>query len=148
MGNRFTCLIILAIIGFTSGTVRAQLLFNRQDNITVTAGTDTFDFAWAGGLNNPQFSAAELNNDGIPDLVIFNRGSYDGAPGYNGNKILTFINHGTAGQVDYQYAPEYQQYFPKFEHWLLMVDFNCDGIEDAVTSSSQSGIVLFKRSFG
>ena len=78
-------------------------------------------YPWAGGLNNPQFSDGDFNNDGVKDLLIFDR---------TGNKIYTFINHGTANTVDYEYAPEYETGFPKLHDWALLRDYNCDGIPD------------------
>lgn len=74
-----------------------------------------------GGLNNPQFSEADLNNDGINDLVIFDR---------TDNRFFTFINGGTPNTVDYTYAPEYTENFPAVNKWALLRDYNCDGIMD------------------
>jgi len=101
-----------------------QFLFNKQTNIPLTDGAKTLLYPWAGGLNNPQFSAADLDNDDTLDLVIFDR---------TGNKVITFINHGTAGMVDYEYRPEYEPAFSKFHQWMLMRDFDCDGIDDVFT---------------
>jgi len=118
--------------------LQAQYLFNRINNIPVADTNNVlYKNAWAGGLNNPQFSEADLNNDGIKDLVVLNR-----ANNMNGDRLLTFINNGTAGQVDYQYAPEYQNNFPyletdspKIEFWMRMEDYNCDGIQDIFAST-------------
>ncbi len=78
--------------------------------------------AWAGGLNNPQFSPVDLNNDNIEDLVIYDRSS---------NIVLTFINNGTVGQVDYRYSPAYQERFPQnSENFVKLRDFDNDGIVD------------------
>ncbi|CAA6819994.1 MAG: Fg-gap repeat protein [uncultured Aureispira sp.] len=78
--------------------------------------------AWAGGLNLPQFSAVDLNNDGIKDLVAFDR---DGRVG------TAYINNGTPGLVDYDYAAAYTNRLPKdVQNFMLFRDYNCDGIED------------------
>ena len=61
-------------------------------------------FPFAGGLNNPQFNAVDLNNDQVMDLYVFDR---------TGNVQLAFINEGTPGESSYRYAPEYVQYFPQ-----------------------------------
>ncbi|BDS09922.1 T9SS type A sorting domain-containing protein [Aureispira anguillae] len=78
---------------------------------------------WAGGLNLPQFSEVDLNNDGIKDLVTFDR---------EGFVMSTFINGGTPGLVDYTYAPEYMKHLPQDDaiNFMLFRDYNCDGIED------------------
>jgi hypothetical protein len=141
-------LITLILLSFT-GFVNAQFVFNKIHNIPVadTNGVQ-YKFPWVGGFNNPQYSAADINNDGIKDLVIFNRSN-----NFNGDRVLTFINNGTAGIVDYEYAPEYEKNFPymetdspRIEYWMLMVDYNCDGIED-IFFSTPGYIQLYEASY-
>lgn len=97
----------------------AQLLYNLPVDFVENGQTLTLgDF---GGFNNPQFSAADLNNDGIDDLVVFEK---------TDNRFFTFINGGTPNTVDYTYAPEYMENFPLATRWALMRDYNCDGIMD------------------
>ncbi|MCH8331992.1 MAG: hypothetical protein IH946_11575 [Bacteroidetes bacterium] len=57
-----------------SYSISAQIFFERVDTVPVVQGTDTINLAWGGGLNNPQFSEIDLNNDGILDLFIFEYG--------------------------------------------------------------------------
>lgn len=76
---------------------------------------------WAGGLNNPQFSTVDLNGDGIQDLVYFDK---------VGTLVTAFLNNGTANTVDYIHAPEYAGRFPVLEGWMLLRDYNCDGVQD------------------
>jgi len=75
---------------------------------------------WDGGFNNPQFSNADLNNDGVMDLVVFE-------PNIG---VKTFINEGTPGNPRYVYAPKYALNFPPCWDYLLMADYNRDGITD------------------
>ena len=84
----------------------------------VTLNGQTLAEPFAGGLNNPQFQAADLNQDGTLDLVIFDRG---------GDKILTYINNGTPGETDYAFAPEYAANFPPLVNYMMMRDYNQDG---------------------
>jgi hypothetical protein len=129
--------------------LQAQYLFNKVNNIPVADTNNiAFKYPWAGGLNNPQFSEADLNNDGIKDLVVLNRSNIT-----NGDRLLTFINNGTTGQVDYQYAPEYQDNFPyletdspKIAFWMRMADYNCDGIDD-IFASTPGYIQLYEGSY-
>jgi len=73
---------------------------------------------WVGGMDAPQFSPADLDNDGKQDLFVFDRG---------GNKAYTFINKGNG---NYEYAPKYEAMLPVMENWALMRDYNQDGVPD------------------
>jgi hypothetical protein len=84
-------------------------------------------FPWVGGLNNPQYSNVDLNHDGILDLFVFDR---------TGDRIYTFLGNGSAGEVDFSYAPGYESGFPSLISWAIITDFNCDGIGDIFTYSS------------
>lgn len=91
-------------------------------NIPIQKNTITSPIGLAGGLNNPQFSTADFNNDGILDLLVYDR---------SGQIALTFINNGTPNQVDYLYASEYQSNFPQnTERYMLLRDYDGDGIDD------------------
>ncbi len=94
-------------------------------------------YAWAGGLNNAQFSAVDLNGDGVQDLFIFDR---------TGDKVYTFLNGGTANTIDYTYAPEFESHFPLLENWALLVDYNCDNVQDifTFTNNPATGIRVFR----
>ena len=95
---------------------------------------------WAGGLNNPQFSEVDLDGDMVKDLLVFDRAS---------NTYLPFLNSGIPFSPDYTFAPEFIQYFPTAEKFVLLRDFNCDGIEDLFCyfrneASGESGISVYK----
>lgn len=94
-----------------------------QNGVELPAG-------FAGGLNTPQFSAADLNQDGIKDLVVFDR---------SGDVVLTYLNAGTPGQVSYTFAPEYACFFPKMTDYVLLRDFNQDGASDIFCTSLAPG---------
>lgn len=100
------------------------------------ANNDTIPFPFIGGFIAPQFSEIDLNNDGVKDLFVFDR---------SGNKKMTFLNEGKAGQVSYIYAPKYEFYFPNLGSWVLLRDYNCDGKEDIFTGSQQSGFTVYKN---
>ena len=96
---------------------------------------ETMKYPWAGGLNSCTFGPIDLNLDGKPDLVIFER---------LGNRILPFIQNGTPGIVDYTYHPEYVSLFPDLHEWVEFVDYNCDGRLDIFTYYA-GGIRVFKN---
>ena len=93
-------------------------------NIKVNQFGNTLKFPFAGGLNNPQFSAIDINHDELKDIFIFDR---------TGNKSLVLINEGSFGETNYFYWQQYQQSFPLLSDWAILVDYNCDGIEDIIS---------------
>jgi hypothetical protein len=108
-------------------------------DIPVEVDGKNLAFPFTGGLNNPQPNEVDLNDDGILDLFIFDR---------SGNVGLTFINEGTPGQADYRYDPSYTKQFPELiNNWVILRDFNEDGVMDLFTSAfqvyAQGGIIVF-----
>lgn len=91
-------------------------------------------FPWAGGLNAPQFSEIDLDGDQKKDLFIFDR---------IGNVSLTFLNKGGVGESDYQFAPAYQKSFPTMKNFVLLRDYNGDGLEDVFCYSLEPGVSGF-----
>ncbi len=129
----FYCLIASSVIAQTVGD---RHYFDFQN-----ANGDVLKYALAGGLTAPQFSAGDLNNDGILDLYIFDK---------VGDVHLTFINKGTPSQEDYEYAPEYETAFPNVEDWAMLRDYNGDNIPDLFASGTRlgaSGIEVFKGAY-
>lgn len=113
----------------------AQTAFEQQTDIPLQAYGDTLRFAWIGGLNNPQFSEADLNNDQIADLFVFDR---------SGNHLIALINGGTPNTVDYTLSLTATQHFPLLEDWALLRDYDCDGIADLFTSTNGDAIRLYR----
>lgn len=108
------------------GTVGAMAQFQgrvyeEDSSVVVSAYSNTKKLAWCGGFNNPQFNLADLNKDGLQDLVIFQSDQ---------GSIKTFINQGTAGSPDYRYAPKYADNFPEVYDYMVLKDFNKDNIPD------------------
>lgn len=127
-----TLLFGFMILALASSDLHAQLAFKRTDVVEVIENGKSLPYPWVGGFTNPQFSPAFLNDDTIPDLVIFDSGRLDN----DNDQLLTFINEGIADSVSYVYAPEYEDYFPELNTWVLMRDYNNDGISDILTSGT------------
>jgi hypothetical protein len=103
----------------------------------VIANGDTLDLAWTGGLNNPVFSNIELNFDGIPDLIVYEKA---------GKKILPFLQQGAPGVADWVYAPAYASAFPsEAATWIICKDFNCDGKDDLFIGNSTGRIKCYQN---
>lgn len=110
--------------------IKAQSVSRMDIDFTVF-GND-LKHSVAGGMNAPQFSEVDLNNDGILDLYVFDRA---------GNTSTTFINEGTANAVSYNFAPEYAKNFPdSLVNFVLLRDYNDDGIHDIFSYSVQPGV--------
>ncbi|MBI5916832.1 MAG: T9SS type A sorting domain-containing protein [Bacteroidetes bacterium] len=131
--------LLLLVFAAFFGTLHAQY-FHRL-NAPVTKDDTQLANPWAGGLNGPQWSAVDLNNDGKLDLYAFDR---------NGDKHLTFLNVGGTGEARYEFAPQYAANFPPCRFFTLLRDFNHDGAMDLFASSLDvgvAGIKVFKGSF-
>ena len=93
-----------------------------------SAGGESLDFAMTGGMNAPQFSEVDYNNDGIMDLFAFDRA---------GDVLLTFRNSGNA----YQFKSFYAKNFPDgLNNWVLLRDYDQDGVMDIFGYSDNPGV--------
>ncbi len=83
--------------------------------------------SFAGGLNSPQFNSIDLNNDGQLDLLVFDRA---------GNVLLPFMMK----EGIWKYSPQYLSAFPEVKEWVLLRDYNMDGMVDLFAYSDVPGI--------
>lgn len=81
----------------------------------------------AGGFNAPQFSNVDLNDDGLLDVVVFDR---------IGSAIIPMIRVSDGFIFD----PSFGENFPVVDNFMLMLDYNADGIEDIFSYSISPGI--------
>ncbi|MBJ6110663.1 T9SS type A sorting domain-containing protein [Hymenobacter sp. BT523] len=134
---------LLALLAFSIGA-RAQSAsrfgFEYRAAGKVVQGTDTLANAWAGGLNTPQFSTIDLNNDGQPDLYAFDHES---------SRSYTFLNvaaPGTTAGRRWLYAPQYESIFPdSLRGWALLRDYDCDGRPDLFTYVNGGNIAVLRN---
>ena len=122
MKKKNPILLLILIISMLQNTHAQNYIFDY--NTKVNQFGNTLKFPFAGGLNNPQFSAIDINQDASKDIYIFDR---------TGNKSLLLINEGVTNEIKYFYWQQYQQNFPALSDWTILVDYNCDGIEDIIT---------------
>ncbi len=131
--NKHLLSVIISLFAATS--LNAQTYYTRNLDIIVNEGGSPLINAWTGGMNSMQFSKMDFNDDGIDDLFCYDRAA---------EKIITYLNNGTANQVDYVYAPEYEGIFPDIRNWAFIVDYNFDGKED-VLCSGPVGVSAYKN---
>lgn len=114
--------------------------FQRLEIPVETDGRELLN-PWAGGLNSPQFSLGDLNEDGKADIYIFDR---------NSNFQTAFVNEGTAENPIYRYTPQLESIFPKALNFAMLRDFNGDGIMDFFAHSGDdftSGYKVYRGKF-
>jgi hypothetical protein len=132
-------IMVILISCLSSQNLKAQLFFETPNSElkVENESKQVFRFPWAGGMNSCQFGEIDLNLDGIKDLFVFDR---------HGNRIMTFINSGTLGTIDYDYAPEFINKFPELNDWAILADYDNDGKPDIFTMSpALPGIIVYQN---
>ncbi|MEO1435150.1 MAG: T9SS type A sorting domain-containing protein [Bacteroidota bacterium] len=134
-------IVLLCLLLFPFGKMGAQATLERAD-IVVYRNGDLLELAWSGGMNNPQFSEADLDNDGRTDLFVFDKSGY---------ALSAFRRTGPVGSERFEFAPELIQHFPRITQWALLRDYNCDMVPDLFCYSVAPGIpgvTVFKGQYG
>jgi hypothetical protein len=124
--NFLRAFVSLWLLFFSYHNLQAQEFNFKFDNsLKIIQNGQTLTNPFAGGLNAPQFSTCKLDNDGVEDLVVFDRTS---------SKLYTFIaKKDNTDKYFWQYAPQYESVFPKISNWILLRDYNRDGKKDIFT---------------
>ena len=104
-------------------------VYEEDSSISITEAGIAKTLAWSGGFNNPQIAAADLNKDGLTDLVVYQRD--------RNSSVKTFINYGTPSHPNYRYRPQYSKNFPHCNNYLILIDYNRDGIPDLFESGGR-----------
>lgn len=129
-------LLTLYIVWSSIQIYAQEISFKYNDQVKILQNGQNLVNAFAGGLNAPQFSTCQLNNDGPEDLVVYDR---------TAQKVFTFLaTKNTSGQYYWQYAPQYETLFPTLQNWMLLVDYDKDGRKDLFTHSS-AGLKLYRN---
>jgi hypothetical protein len=133
--------IFLLLLLFTAVTTMGQqpLQFVLRHDVPVTIAQGKLTQPWSGGLSAPQFSTIDLNNDNQPDLFAYDRMQH---------KVFTWLAVQQNGTWTYAYSPEYEVLFPgDLTAWVLLRDYNCDGLKDIFTSTPL-GIKVYRQEKG
>jgi hypothetical protein len=133
---RYFISILFLLAAIPAAWAQEPLRFRQLTEVSVVTPTRPLLTPWSGGLNTPQFSTIDLNKDGREDLFIFDRML---------RKVFTYLAVQREGYWQYQYAPEYEALFPvELENWVLLRDYNCDGLKDIFTSTPL-GIRVYRQ---
>ncbi|MGF1639225.1 MAG: T9SS type A sorting domain-containing protein [Cyclobacteriaceae bacterium] len=132
----FTHKILFWIVFFCIGLpIRcpAQVFFTIENDIAVQKiNQEVYQQPWSGGFNAPQFSKADINGNGLEELIVYER-SLDIF------QVFAFEND------TYQLKPELSAAIPKLPAgWVLFVDYNADGKKD-IFSNGDRGIVVYEN---
>jgi hypothetical protein len=128
---------IVIVLMFLGLQLFAQPYLVRDQSIEVISENKSLSLAWLGGLNNPQFSSIDFNDDGVQDLFIFDK---------SGNVIIPLLLNETDSSTGYLFDAKYVDYFPELSDWVILRDFNCDGYPDIFTYSKFGpGAMVFKN---
>jgi hypothetical protein len=99
------------------------------DTLTVSMGNGPVEMPFTGGFNSPQFVNLDLNNDGIQDLVVFDR---------HDQKIMPFIRKNNR----WIYDKRYEKTLPRLNFWIRTADLNGDSKPDIFTLSNISNLSI------
>ena len=127
MHKLLTTLLLLFVIINTSNSQSFKYYQAKGAPKFIKNGSvsDTLLNPFAGGLNTPQFSNIDWNNDGKQDLFIFDKEAL---------KPLAYLYDANLGK--FTHAPQYEGAFTNyFSGWALLRDYNFDGKPDLYTSS-------------
>ncbi|GAA5035472.1 hypothetical protein GCM10011506_27710 [Marivirga lumbricoides] len=126
-------LFILSFLLVNSISAIAQWNFQSFEGIPVRdQDSQQKLFPWAGGLNGVQYSQVDLNNDGLKDIVAFDRSS---------GRKMCFLRRNNG----YEYSLAYEAYLPQqISNFLIMKDYDQDGKNDIFTAGNL-GITVFKN---
>jgi hypothetical protein len=126
-------LLILFLVPQTK-PARAQVkLLQRAEVPVFDAAGSAYSNAVAGGLNSAQFSSFDFDGDGVEDLLAFDRMA---------NRPAVFLWR----EDQWRYSPDFEYLLPpSLVNWVRMVDMDCDGEKDLITSTLL-GVRIYKTS--
>ncbi len=116
---------------------QAQFLVPETQPATVFVDGKTLASPWIGGLNQPQFSLADFDGDGQPELLVYDRNA--GFP-----QIFTW----KTATSTWEWMPGQGRLFPEGKGWMLARYANCDSWPDLFLSTGQNNQVSYWKGTG
>ncbi len=110
--------------------LNAQFLIPVTD-IPVFANSEFYSHPWVGGLNQVQPSLIDFDQDGLPELMLYDRqGRFPVIMEREGNEWI--------------WRPALSRNFPVAGGWMRAVYADCDSWPDLLMSSPNDGVVLWR----
>lgn len=110
--------------------------FRPGEGIDVYSLNNTLlKYPWAGGIGAGQFQQMDLNQDGLQDLVVFDRAD---------SRYMTWVRTIENGQISWKFRPDYAAVFPATNNWCRLIDYDGDGKADLFTALNGS-VRVFKN---
>ena len=120
--------VLFLFFSFSFHFLNAQYLYEEADSSTVVRSNGKkLSDPFTGGYNTAQLSEFDVNQDGIMDWIVYDRGH---------GQVRPYINRGIQDSVSYYYAPQYAKDFPPLKEFLRTADFNNDGKMDLYIGGS------------
>ncbi|MEL7426680.1 MAG: T9SS type A sorting domain-containing protein [Bacteroidota bacterium] len=133
MMKLFTPVLVVLLGAVLPISLIAQNINLERELPSVTQEGSSSVLGFASGLNSPQINAVDFNRDGLQDLFIFDR---------VGNTPLAFRKSSSGNWVLDQ---DLLAGFPEIEDWVLLRDYDNDGVEDIFTfNQAPFGVRVFK----
>ncbi len=123
---------LIIFIVFLPSVCTGQIVFEQQHAIPVTDAGKSLQNPWVGGLNSGQYNRADLDGDGMEELIIYDRSS-------DTFQIFRMENSKLSP------ADGLNVLLPDLPAgWVLFVDYDGDGKKD-IFSNGGAGAIVYKN---
>lgn len=124
-------LLFCIALSFCQATPAQSIEYQQANNIPLNTSTGNISNAWAGGLNSSTFSTFDFDQDGVKDLLVFDRQQ---------NRPIVFL----AKQNAYVFDLNYMSVLPPLSQYAMFYDYDKDNKLDLFTSTSL-GIKVYRN---
>ncbi|MDX9750558.1 MAG: T9SS type A sorting domain-containing protein [Flavobacteriales bacterium] len=130
-------LLLLAACAVSSAAL-AQPAVYFDGSVPVQREGASLRMPWAGGLNFVHASEMDFDGDGHDDLLLFDRSA---------NVTMVLLNDGIPDQASYTHTRAYDQLQPldSIQTWVLLRDYNCDGLMDIFVGGHSQGVAVYRN---
>lgn len=100
------------------------------DTLPFSLGSGQVETPLMGGFNSPQFVHLDVNNDGVLDIIVFDR---------HDQRVFPYIRKNGR----WIYDKSYEKSIPRLNDWIRVADLNSDNKPDIFTLNSISNLVIY-----